>query len=997
MSGEVSLNRYKIHNLQNVYIEFTNFIFKLEKHIIKLYKNNIIATNERNKYMSRVYDIVKEINSQYNVYIENKCESQDDENVVKINNNSIFRYTINENDDEMYEQMMDCISLYDTINFKPKNKSDIIFFSDELINPLQKVDQNIRNLCKEIGFSSIIHCLDFVIGKEWRILYDKTERDLIELYDHIFVPFGFNLEKISNLVDSGELEIADCIINNEKCMSYKRVFFKESTIENDIILNRIAKLYLLYINPNNVQYYIILTGYIINDSVNVLIKTSQIGNKYLYKKKKNIEKIINTNDTNKQFIKSYIKHTSLYEFIVYTEEQYVQNLMDKHEKFLGLINKSFTDIIKEFTKKDNGISDMYEIIHLLLLGSEENINIAGLLFGITKGKKMDTNIANTIYNNLNYLSQIKLKKNNADMKKELKKIQTMTMDDIDYKKQILSIKNMPDNVKALAFEKVEEMMLANNDYYKQSLYVKTLIKFPWPSSDDDQIYKDLEPGSKKAIEYMDRVKNQLDKVCYGHTEAKKTLFNYVGQMITSPNSSGCSLSIYGPSGTGKTLVAKSVADALGLKFIQITLGGQNDGELLHGHGYTYGSAQPGLIIKKMAEIGKNRCIIYFDELDKSCEKHSGGVNEITSILIHLTDRETNSKFQDRFFQGVEFPLNRCIMIFSYNDKRKIDNILLKRFVKKIEVKAYKISEKIEIVKKFILPEICGTIGYKTDQITIDTDSIEFLIEKYTMEAGVRDLKHKIETILLELNIDRIYGEGTFEDRDSKVAIDKEIIQKILKKPYSPKRKINTTCEVGIINGLYTNSTGLGGISPIQIFPLYTSVADVNFTFKTTGNLSEVSKESIMCSFTAALHYIHSNKEKYNIDNLDKYVKNNFPYGFHVHKPDTATPKDGPSAGSATSVAFVSRLLNIPIKNTIAMTGEIELDGKITEIGGLEYKLMGAKKAGVKLVLIPKENEKDLEDIKRDNKKLINKNFQVKCISKLEEAIELTLMIKSTYN
>jgi ATP-dependent Lon protease len=251
------------------------------------------------------------------------------------------------------------------------------------------------------------------------------------------------------------------------------------------------------------------------------------------------------------------------------------------------------------------------------------------------------------------------------------------------------------------------------------------------------------------------VEDKLNKLSFGHEEAKKLLLQIIGKWISNPSSQGTSFGLVGPPGVGKTLLAKSVSNALDIPFVQITLGGQNDGELLHGHGYTYSGSQPGLIIKKMVEAGKSRCILYFDELDKTTSKH-GNINEITSILIHLTDPNMNKTFQDRFFQGVEFPLDKVIMIFSYNDSSLIDPVLLDR-LKEINIKSYTINEKIKIVKEFIIPELVNSIGLQNEDWTQLTDNIiEYIIENYTNEAGVRDIKRYIEKIFLTLNLDKIY-------------------------------------------------------------------------------------------------------------------------------------------------------------------------------------------------------------------------------------------------
>jgi ATP-dependent Lon protease len=399
----------------------------------------------------------------------------------------------------------------------------------------------------------------------------------------------------------------------------------------------------------------------------------------------------------------------------------------------------------------------------------------------------------------------------------------------------------------------------------------------------------------------------------------------------------------------------------------------------------------------MVEANKSRCILYFDELDKATSKH-GQINEITSILIHLTDPNMNKSFQDRFFQGVEFPLDKVIMIFSYNDSSLVDPILLDR-IKEINVKPYTTSEKIKICKDFIIPEIVESIGLKEQEWTkLSDDIIEYVIENYTNEAGVRDIKRNIEKIFLTLNLDRLYKRGLFEstcttpkNNKDKVSslekLEKDMINKILEKPNIELVKIHPQPEIGIINGMYATSNGDGGIIPIQIFTNYSSKEN-SYEIKLTGKQGEVMKESVHCSLTAAIYYIKRTKK---IEDLDKHLSDNFKYGFHVHAPSTSTPKDGPSAGCAFTSAFISRILGKKIRNDIAMTGEVELTGKITKIGGLNFKLIGAKKAGVKLVFVPKENEKDLEEIKEKYPKLFDENFDTKYYDYIDDIIESILI------
>ena len=666
--------------------------------------------------------------------------------------------------------------------------------------------------------------------------------------------------------------------------------------------------------------------------------------------------------------------------------------MKIYKKYTKLVELTFVNIMKEFVNQEN-IKNMFDIIFLLLLGTDETIEIASLLIGLVKEKKQTKtiNIFDIIYENMTYYIQSKIKKSNVNIKNAFDKIKSINIDDIDYKKQLIINKNIPINVKSMVLEKIEEMKSSNNEYYKQLLYVKTILNFPWSSANDDLYFESLKNNKTKSIEYLSNIETNLNNACYGHNEAKKLLIQMIGKWISNPTSIGTSFGMVGPPGVGKTLLAKSIGKALDIPFAQITLGGQNDGEILHGHGYTYSGSQPGMIIKKMVEMGKSRCILYFDELDKTCTKH-GIINEITSILIHLTDPNMNKSFQDRFFQGIDFPLDKVIMIFSYNDSSKIDPILLDR-LKEIKVSPYTIEDKVSICQKHIIQEMAENVNMQ-DMINIDETTIRYLIDNYTNEAGVRDIKRKIEDIYMHLNIEKIYNKGLFQTKfqtkNKKIKtinLSREKIIEILKEPDVHRRVINTTNEVGIINGLYATSTGDGGITPIQIYPNTQHSID-KYEVRLTGKQGDIMKESVLTSLTTAIEWLKLSEYK---NDMDKLMNSNVKNGFHVHTPDGATPKDGPSAGCAFTCAFISRILNRPIKSNIAMTGEIELTGKISKIGGLEFKLQGAKKAGIKNVYVPYENKHDIEEIKKKYIHLIDNNFNVVLVNHINEIINEILI------
>jgi endopeptidase La len=936
-----TIKKLKLYLLQKIYKEISMYILNLNYHISFLYDNFFIEHTFKQYLLNKLNKINKNINTYYNNFIVDNL----DKNTEIDNWFNEFDLTILNNNFD------DIIEFRQFINFKNL--------------PLSKQLLEIGQIMTSYGYNSIDGLLTFFIGNNYKKIIDSEIVILINEINNIFIPLSINFFDV-----------------NKDELFYWR---KPQTFNTNDLLELSRELWIKYNNK-----YIKIIGIFRNDSIGVIFKTSQLNYPILYSYKNKIEEEIENFNIDKNFVKKFIRHDYLGNLYTLPALEYLTYVKKYYEKYIELSSSTFIIIMKEFISESSNLKNMFNIIFLLLLGNNETIDIARLLLGLIKEKKKNhANIFNLVNNNLTFFLQLKLKKSQNIIKQEIERIKELSLENIDYKKQLISNKNIPDNVKILTLEKIQEMKLYNNEYYKQLTFVKHIINFPWSSQNDDLFYESLKVESKKSIDYLSKVEDKLKKSSFGHEEAKKLLLQIIGKWISNPSSQGTSFGLVGPPGVGKTLLAKSVSKALDIPFVQITLGGQNDGELLHGHGYTYSGSQPGLIIKKMVEAGKSRCILYFDELDKSTLKN-GNINEITSILIHLTDPNMNKTFQDRFFQGIEFPLDKVIMIFSYNDSSQVDPILLDR-LNEINIKSYTTSEKIKIAKEFIIQELINSIGLQQEDWTHLTDEIiEYIIENYTNEAGVRDIKRYIEKIFLTLNLDKIYQRGEFQNGYLK-EVTKEIINNILEKPNNQIIKIQNIPNIGIINGLYATNNGNGGIVPIQIFNNFSSTPNA-YELKLTGKQGEVMKESVHCSLTAAIDYIRRNIKKYPfIINLDEYLIENFKYGFHIHTPSTSTPKDGPSAGCAFTSAFISRILGKCIRNDIALTGEIELTGRITKIGGLNFKLIGAKKAGVKLVFIPKENEKDLEEIKQKYPKLIDDTLEVRTFEYIDEITDIILV------
>ncbi len=940
------IKNFKLSFLQHRYRYLTDIVVKLEKHIDNLYVGGYVEHSFKNQMLGNLFILSKNLNTSYNSYIMNKLESKTNLDTKIHDFISLFQTDIA--DDYLFEKLLPII----------KDKPDDI--------PLNEQECEIKNIIAEVGYDNLSGLLEIFNDK---FELSQSQKLVVLEISKVFIPVKTNFYYVSS--------------HNEEY--YWRIPNKFST--TDLLeLNR--ELWIKNVNEEN--EYLKIEGYFINDSLSCFVKSSQLNYPVLHKLKGKISGELNKYSIDSKFAKKFIRYDYLGNIYCLEPKEYVAIIELAYQKFMEVTSSSFVNIMKDFISKGSEIKSMYEYIFLLLLGSADNADIAGLLLGLTKEKKTNSpQIYNLLSQRLPYYLMVKIKKSTNSLKAEMDKLKSLTVDDIDFKKQLITNKNIPPSVKSLTLEKIEEMKSFNNEYYKQLTFVKHILNYPWPSGQDDAFFQSISQNAEKSTDYLVDIENKLMKLSYGHEEAKKGLLQTIGKWISNPTSQGTSFGLVGPPGVGKTLLAKSVSKALNIPFAEITLGGQNDGEILHGHGYTYSGSQPGLIIKKMVEMGKPRCILYFDELDKACSKH-GAINEITSILIHLTDPNMNKTFQDRFFQGVDFPLDKVIMIFSYNDANLVDPILLDR-LKQIEVSAYTTNDKKKIVKEFIIPEIAESVGLKSESwINISDDLIEFIIENYTNEAGVRSIKRKIEQIFLTLNLDKIYKRAEFSSGNIKT-ITKDVILRILDKPKHDNTVIHDKSSVGIINGLYATASGDGGIIPIQIFNNFAPNSS-NYEIKLTGKQGDVMKESVHCSLTAAIDYIRRNLTKYpDITNLDDYLMERFAHGFHVHAPSTSTPKDGPSAGCAFTSAFISRILSKPIRNDVAMTGEIELTGRITKIGGLNFKLIGAKKAGVKLVFVPKENAKDLDEIKTKYPTLIDENFQVKYFEYIDEIIDEILI------
>lgn len=516
-------------------------------------------------------------------------------------------------------------------------------------------------------------------------------------------------------------------------------------------------------------------------------------------------------------------------------------------------------------------------------------------------------------------------------------------------------------------------------------WFETLLSFPFGKYDECALSKlNTTEEINNFLQESDKI---LNNAVYGHKDAKRKIQGYLSQLITNPNSKGSILGIEGPMGCGKTtLVEKGISKILNKPFVSIPLGGAQDGSFLRGHGYTYEGSTYGMIVNVLKRVNTLNPIIYFDELDKVSSTYKGA--EIINILIHLTDPNQNTHFQDLYLGNFNIDLSKAMFIFSWNDSDKINPILLDR-ITVIKTKGFNFNQKIEISNQFLIPNIIEEIGIKQN-VNINNDVIECLINKYTYEGGVRKLKEILHEILTEINLQSL--SGTIEpsnkrsNSSSRYNVTLENFKSFLiKKIPIEYLKINSESFIGNINGLYATSNGVGGLIRIEtrFIP-----SDSTLSLHLTGNLGKVMKESAQVAKTISWDRTSDEVKKELIASWGKHK-----YGIHVHCSEASVGKEGPSAGTALSICIYSMINKVAIRNDVGITGEMNLSGEVTNIGGLQEKMYGAKIAGCKTVLFPKSNMDDYNQIIKECPTLIDSTFTAIPISTFEEALKYALIEK----
>ncbi len=570
--------------------------------------------------------------------------------------------------------------------------------------------------------------------------------------------------------------------------------------------------------------------------------------------------------------------------------------------------------LKQQVLEAEDINDRYQVIVSLLLSQVEVISIKNEL-----QKKVKVRVDK-------HQKEYVLREQLGVIREELGENADSEADEYEKK---LSELDAPDYVKEKTKKEIKRfrnMSSSSSESTVERGYIETVLELPWNKMSVDN--KDL-----------DHAAQVLDDDHYGLKDVKERILEFLAVRNLTSKGESPIICLVGPPGTGKTSIARSIASALEKKYVRISLGGVRDEAEIRGHRKTYIGAMPGRIVNGLRQAGVSNPLMLLDEIDKVSSDYKG---DTSAALLEVLDSEQNCRFRDHY---IEMPvdLSEVLFIATANEVSGIPKPLLDR-MELIEVSSYTENEKFHIAKEHLLEKQKSKNGIKKEQLTITDSALKDIIRLYTREAGVRSLERTIGKLC------RKAAREIFKDSEAAVKVTKTNLKTYLGNPkYSPEKK-NDHAEVGIVRGLAW--TSVGGVT----LEVEVNVLPGKGELVLTGKLGDVMKESAQ----AALSYVRSISEGYGID-AEFYTK----HDIHIHIPEGAVPKDGPSAGITMATAMLSAITDRPVRADVAMTGEITLRGRVLPIGGLKEKLLAAKVIGIKTVCIPKDNEKDLEEISKE--------------------------------
>ena len=633
-----------------------------------------------------------------------------------------------------------------------------------------------------------------------------------------------------------------------------------------------------------------------------------------------------------------------------------ESLTDKNNKEIIAINNSLKEMAEQIMKYSaqfaketqialKNIESILFLVNFISCNMDIDYKVKQDLLEINNVKQRGLKLLEILNNQVNILKiksdiQKKVKSDIDKQQKEyllhqqIKTIQNELGDnpadsEIQEIKEKASSKKWNDNIKKIfdkEFKKLQRINQAAPDYSIQTNYLNEMLDLPWNHYSKDNL----------DLKHAEEV---LNKDHYGLEKVKERILEYIAVLKLKANMKSPIICLYGPPGVGKTSLGKSIAEALNRKYIRMSMGGLHDEAEIRGHRKTYIGAMTGRILQNIKKAGTSNPVFVLDEIDKVSNDYRG---DPQSALLEVLDPEQNSTFHDNFLD-MDYDLSKVMFVATANDLSTIAPALRDR-MEIIEINGYLIDEKVQIAKRHLITKELENNGIKSKNITIPDDTIEYIIEKYTRESGVRSLEMMIAKLM------RRIAKDVAQDSNYSVLVTKDKVKELLGSPIFLREEYEGNDYIGVVTGLAW--TAVGG----EILFIESSLSKGKGILTMTGNLGDVMKESA----TIAFQYIKSHAAELGID--EDLIENR---NIHIHVPAGAVPKDGPSAGITIISSMVSSFTGKKIKKALAMTGEIALRGTVMPVGGIREKILAAKRAGIKEIILSDTNRKDIEEIKKD--------------------------------